>query len=158
MTSAITRSPKPYLLSIYILSGLGVGDGILCIGSLDCGYDFMSWLAGCGITGAETAMVVDEAGEGEVCGEMGGEDVEVPFFEAGEAVGEDEAGVRAAFGGGGWVEPAAESDSVSCFEGDILTGHDGWFEINFEEEDKRECSQLVRKWVGECVEIIILSL
>ena len=107
----------------------------------------MSWLAGCGIAGAETTVVVDEAGEGEVGGEIGGEDVEVPFFETGEAVGEDEAGVRAGFGGGGWIEPAAEGYSVSCFEGDILTGHDGSFEINFGEEDKREWSKIVEKWV-----------
>jgi hypothetical protein len=96
----------------------------------------MSWLAGCSIARAETAVVVDEAGEGEMCGEMGGEDVEVPFFEAGEAVGEDEARVRAAFGRGRWVEPAAEGYSVSCFERDILTGHDGWFEINFKKEER----------------------
>jgi hypothetical protein len=100
MTSTITRSPKPYLLCIYIISTLGVSNGILCISSLNCGYDFMSGFARGGIAGTETAVVVDEAGEGEVCGEMGGEDVEIPFFEAGEAVGEDEAGVRAGFGGG----------------------------------------------------------
>jgi hypothetical protein len=104
-------------------------------------------LTGSGIAGAETTVVVEEAGEGEMGGEMGGEDVEVPFFEAGEAVGEDEAGMRAAFGGGGWVEPAAEGYSISCFEGDILTGHDGWFEIDFEKEEKREWSKLVEKWV-----------
>jgi hypothetical protein len=147
MTSTITRPPKPYFLYIYIISRLGVSNGILCISSLNCRDDFMSWLAGCGIAGAETTVVVDEAGEGEVGGEIGGEDVEVPFFETGEAVGEDEAGVRAGFGGGGWIEPAAEGYSVSCFEGDILTGHDGSFEINFGEEDKREWSKIVEKWV-----------
>jgi hypothetical protein len=85
-------------------------------------------------------VVVDEAGEGEVGGEMGGEDVEVPFFKAGEAVGEDETGVRAAFGGGGWVEPAAEGYSVGCFERNILTEHDGWFEIGSGNEGERERS------------------
>jgi hypothetical protein len=64
MTSTITRSPKSYFLSIYIVSRLGVSNGILCISSLNCRDDFMSWLAGCGIAGAETAVVVDEAERG----------------------------------------------------------------------------------------------
>ena len=62
-------------------------------------------------------------------------------------MGDDEAGMGTAFGRGGWVKPAAEGYCVGCFERDILPVHDGPFEINFGEEDKREWSKIVEKWV-----------
>jgi len=70
-------------------------------------------------------------------------------------VGEDEAGVRAAFGGGGWVEPAAEGYSVSCFEGDICRDMMGGLRLTWRGRQERMVTSS-GKCVGS-VEIIMLS-
>jgi hypothetical protein len=116
VTPAIRTAPDPNFLPINLIPSLRIGDRITDVVALHVRQDLMSRLTGFDIAGAEAAVVVDEAADGELRGEILRERVKVHLFQGREPVRHYQTGQFGGGRGGRGVEPAAEGDLVGGLE------------------------------------------